>query len=363
MAGTSCADLEVETFPSAAALPADVQILLGEATELFETNAWWNVVLAHAMPAQAEAVFLTIRARRRVVAMVPLLRTGRHLSSLTTPYTCAYMPLVACGLDQPTRIAAMAALARICRPAGTARFDALPAEWDGLPDLESGARQAGLVPLRFDHFGNWFEDVRGLDWSAYLLRRPGALRETIRRRMHRAEKLDGAHFDLMTRPDQMDYAAAAFELVYAKSWKDAEPYATFNVALMRALAPLGLLRFGVWSIGAEPIAVQMWVVMGGQAVVLKLAHDEAFKAHSPGTVLTALMLRHLLDTEHVSQIDFGRGDDQYKQGWVTQRRQRIGMLLVNPWRPSGMATLARHAAGRARGCFLAKREPMRLASS
>jgi CelD/BcsL family acetyltransferase involved in cellulose biosynthesis len=82
--------------------------------------------------------------------------------------------------------------------------------------------------------------------------------------------------------------------------------------------------------------------------VLKLAHDEAFKAHSPGTVLTALMLRRLLDQEHVARIDFGRGDDAYKQGWATKRRQRIGVLLVNPWRASGMAALARHALGRVR---------------
>jgi CelD/BcsL family acetyltransferase involved in cellulose biosynthesis len=112
---------------------------------------------------------------------------------------------------------------------------------------------------------------------------------------------------------------------------------------MRAMAVLGLLRFGVWSIATQPVAVQVWVVRDGQAIVLKLAHDEAFKAHSPGTVLTALMLRHL-DQEHVARIDFGRGDDAYKQGWATRRRQRIGLLLVNPRSWSGMAALARQAA-------------------
>ena len=66
------------------------------------------------------------------------------------------------------------------------------------------------------------------------------------------------------------------------------------------------------------------------------------------TVLTALMLRHLLDREHVEQIDFGRGDDDYKQGWAVQRRQRIGLLLVNPWRVSGAIALLQHLAGRAR---------------
>ena len=98
--------------------------------------------------------------------------------------------------------------------------------------------------------------------------------------------------------------------------------------------------------------MQFWVVKDGRATVLKLAHDEAFKAHSPGTVLTALMLRHLLDQEHVAAIDFGRGDDAYKQGWATQRRQRIGLLLVNPRRPAGSAALLRHIAGRVRGAIV-----------
>jgi hypothetical protein len=280
-----------------------------------------------------------------------MLRTGKRLSGLTTPYSCEYVPLFAGGLDQASRVAAMAAFGRFCRSWGVVRVDALPAEWDGLADLEAGVRQVGVRALRFDHFGNWYEDVGGLDWTGYLHGRPGALRETIRRRLRRAEKLPGARFDLLTEPDRMDQAAAAFESVYRRSWKEAEPFPTFNVALMRAMAGLGLLRFGVWSIGAEPVAVQVWVVKDGHAIVLKLAHDEAFKAHSPGTVLTALMLRHLLDEEHVAVIDFGRGDDDYKQGWATRRRQRIGLLLVNPWRAAGAAELLRHVAGRIRAAL------------
>ena len=115
---------------------------------------------------------------------------------------------------------------------------------------------------------------------------------------------------------------------------------------MGAMAERGWLRLGVWSVGTEPVAVQFWVVHAGQAIVLKLAHDQALKALSPGTVLTALMLRHLLDNEHVAWIDFGRGDDAYKEGWAVERRQRVGVLLVDPWRPAGLVALLRHASGR-----------------
>lgn len=341
MRGTSC----VETFVSVAALPPEALTLLDDAPGVFASRTWWDVVLTHAMPNSAQPAFLAICSAGRIVALLPMMWSRGRLSSLTTPYSCVYAPLFAAGLDPPTRLAAMAAFGAACRSSAITRLDALPAEWDGLPELEAGARQAGLRVLRFGHFGNWYEDVGDLDWSTYLEGRAGALRETIRRRLRRAETLPTARFDLLTQPEQMDMVADAFETVYQRSWKQPEPYPAFNVALMRAMAGLGLLRFGVWWIGASPVAVQFWVMKDGHAIVLKLAHDEAFKAHSPGTVLTALMLRHLLNHEHVLRIDFGRGDDAYKQAWAARRRQRIGLLLVNPWRPAGAAELLRHVAG------------------
>ncbi|HEX4366187.1 MAG TPA: GNAT family N-acetyltransferase [Rhodopila sp.] len=344
-----------ETFASVAALPPDALALLDNAPGLFAGRAWWNVVQSHAMPPGTEASFIVIRTAGRIAALLPMLRTGGRLGSLTTPYTCEYSPLFAAELDPSARIAAMAAFGALCRPSGCVRLDALPAEWMYLADLETGTRQVGLRVLRFDHFGNWHEDVAGLDWAAYLSGRPGALRETIRRRLRRAETLADARFDLFAHPEEMDQAVEAFEFVYHRSWKDAEPFPTFNAALIRATAALGLLRLGVWSIGTQPVAAQFWVVRNGRATVLKLAHDEAFKTHSPGTVLTALMLRHLLDQEHVAAIDFGRGDDAYKQGWATSRRQRIGLLLVNPWRVSGAVNLLRHTAGRVRATITRRR--------
>jgi CelD/BcsL family acetyltransferase involved in cellulose biosynthesis len=342
--------VRIETFASVAELPPGAQRLLAATDGPFAGRPWWDVVLSDAMPDGAEACFVTVRSGDDLLALVPMLRRRGRLDSLTTLYTCTYTPLLSVGLDRPARVAAMAAFARFCRGSGggVSRLDALPEEWDGLPGLLEGARNAGLRVLQFEHFGNWYEAVRGLDWPAYLLGRPGALRETIRRRLRRAEKLPDARFALLTREEEMDAAAEAFEVVYRRSWKQPEPYPTFNVALMRAMAGAGTLRFGLWSIGGRPVAVQVWVVTAGRAIVLKLAHDEAFKGHSPGTVLTALMLRDLLDREHVTEIDFGRGDDAYKREWASRRRRRIGVLLVDPWRISGMAALLRHAAGRAR---------------
>ncbi len=83
----------------------------------------------------------------------------------------------------------------------------------------------------------------------------------------------------------------------------------------------------------------------GTATMLKLAHDQAFRSLSAGTVLTAWMIRGLLAEGGVRSLDFGRGDDPYKQLWTTRRARRIGLVLGNPRHARGMAALARQWGG------------------
>jgi hypothetical protein len=330
----------VEVFDSLDALPDDAAPLFTVSRTFFSTRAWWETVLAHAMPPHAAPRLLLVRVDGVASGLFPMLMDP-DFRALTTPYSCLYEPLVAEGAD---RAAVFAAFAGYCRRFATTRLDALDHALAG--EFVIGARHAGLAVARFDHFGNWHEDVSGLDWTGWLARRPGALRETIRRRTRRAERLAGARFQMFCDQNDLEAGITAFEAVYARSWKDPEPFPQVNPAQIRAAASLGLARLGVWWIDGIAAAAQFWFVEHGQATVLKLAHDEAFKAHSPGTVLTAWMIRHMIQREQVTALDFGRGDDPYKQGWVADRRQRIGLLLINPRKPAGMVALARHGMGR-----------------
>jgi hypothetical protein len=305
--------------------------------DVFASLDWYRVVLACGMPAGATARFLVCRSGG--VFPMQTLANGAQFASLTTLYTCRYRPLATAAEDYRE-------FANACRAWPTTRLDALPEDWPHLECCIDAARAAGLVVRRFSHFGNWHESVRGENWQSYLASRAGQLRETIRRKLRRA-----AAFELVTGGARLEAGIAAFEDVYRRSWKEPEPFADFNAALMRAVAPLGMLRLGILRDGDTAIAAQLWIVERERATVLKLAHDEAFRAASPGTVLTALMLQLLLDEEHVPEIDFGRGDDGYKSAWAGQRRQRIGLVLANPRRPRGMVFLGRHALGRARAAL------------
>ena len=335
-----------ETFDTLAALPAPVSSLFDAAAGFFSTRAWWETVLNHAMPRGAVARFVLIRDASGPLALFPMIRDGAAFGNLTTAYTCLYDPLVAAGAD---RAAVFAAFAGTCRGQSTTRLDALDMALE--PVLVQAARAAGLFAARFDHFGNWHENIAGLDWPGYLARRPGALRETIRRRTRRAERVAGARFQMVRDTAEMEAGIAAFEIVYARSWKEPEPFPAVNPAQIRAAAGLGIARLAIWWIGDTPAAAQFWIVEPHQATVLKLAHDEAFKAHSPGTVLTAWTIRHMIEREHAPALDFGRGDDAYKRHWASARRRRCGFLLIDPRKPAGAFALARHALGRLRARF------------
>lgn len=335
---------DVETYGSIGALPAPAAELFAspEAGDYFSTRSWYETVVSAGIPPGMAPCFAVAGDG---LALLPLLadRRDRPECGMTTPYTCLFRPMVRAGIS-PDQIAAVGtAFGRLFAASGTARLDALASD----DPLVSTIRATGLVATRFDHFGNWYEPVAGLDWAGYLAGRPGAVRETVRRKLRKAERDPAVRFEIVTGTDAVQSGIEAYESVYARSWKQPEPYPDFNATLIRAAARNGVLRLAILRVNLQPVATQLWVVSGGVASVLKLAHDEAFKAFSPGTVTTARMMQHLLDTEHVETFDFGRGDDPYKQLWTTHRRQRVGVVFANVASAKGAAHLARHVAGRA----------------
>jgi hypothetical protein len=214
-----------------------------------------------------------------------------------------------------------------------------------LKPLLEGLRAGGLALDRFQHFGNWHHRL-DTDWAGYLATRPSVLRSTIQRKLSRAAREAALTVDDQPGPG-LERAITAYSTVRAKSWKPNEPFPAFDAALLRATAAAGLLRMGVlWRADGMPMAAQYWVVGGGRASLLKLVHDEAARSASPGTVLTAMMIRRLIERDRISELDFGRGDDAYKQLWASERHQRIGVMLTDPWHPAGLLELARQAAAR-----------------
>jgi hypothetical protein len=344
--------VEVYATSRLADLPAT--IFPSPAQAVFSSRPWYETVITDALPAAATPCFVVAR-ESEARAVFALRREHAAVASLTTPYTCLYAPIFAPDLSAAARLAAATGFARFCRREAVIRLDALASEAPETESLIAGARAAGFIVRPFRHFGNWHEPLAGRDFAAYLADRPGPLRETIRRKRRRAG--GRTTLTIYRNEDGIADGIAAFEHVYARSWKEPEPYPAFNPALMRALAPFGVVRLFILSDQSGPIAAQFWIVGGGVASVLKLAHDEAARALSPGTVLTAESISTLIAEDRISALDFGRGDDPYKALWTGARRQRIGLLLINPRRPAGLAALGREIAGALTKPLRAQRRP------
>ena len=94
----------------------------------------------------------------------------------------------------------------------------------------------------------------------------------------------------------------------------------------------------------RPVAVQLWLVENGEAVIHKLAYAESAKSMSPGTLLGMEMFRRALDEDHVRAIDYGTGDDGYKKDWMGERRVLWQIEAFNPRTLRGLAGALRAAA-------------------
>ncbi len=304
--------------------------------------AWWRTVADTAMPDGSRARFVLVRQDGVPLLLLPL-RMGRGrdaAGSLTTPYTTLFQPPC---LRLDRLVDAGLALGRRLPP--VLRLDALDPGWAGWEPLLRGLRRAGRRHAWFAGFGNWHERLDGRDWAGYLADRPGALRETIRRRLGRAERDPDTTIVLATDPAAVPGHLAEYEAVHAASWKAPEPFPGFAARFTTEAARAGVLRIAVLRRQGRPVAAQYWTVERGHAILHKLAHDENSRTQSPGTVLTAWTIRRLIDEEQVTMLDFGRGDDAYKRGWAAERRQRDGLVVADPLHPPGAAALLRQVAG------------------
>ena len=119
------------------------------------------------------------------------------------------------------------------------------------------------------------------------------------------------------------------------------------------------MRLGLLYLGGAPIAGQIWIVYSGKATLYKLAHDQRFKRLSPGTVLTMRMIERVIDTEKVTEIDFGVGDDPYKSLWASMRRERWGLAAFELRTIRGALGALKQVAGNKVKCAAAKLLPAR----
>ncbi len=282
----------------------------------------------------------------------------RALSGYSTLYTTQYLPIL--HPDAVTPEAAAEGFARALaaeKPSWQAlNFESLDPADAFFPAFEAALQRAGFAVQSYAHFGNWYESTEGDSLESFMARRPSALRNTVKRKGRKLEKMEDVRFEILTGGEGLDAAMDAYDAIYVNSWKEPEPFPDFTRRLVREAAAAGALCLGTVYLGERPAASQIWIVCGGRATIFKLAYDEEFKKLSAGSVLTVKVLEHVLRNNQVIEVDYGRGDDAYKKQWLNERRERQGIVAFNPKTLQGALGALRHIwAGRLKA--LLKKSP------
>lgn len=343
----------VAVFEHLSDFPADVRQLFIEPEQenLQLGTSWLQNLAATVYPNHSGVRVFVLRRAGQAVAALPVLVKkgflGWDVEALSNYYTSLYAPALAGDLQCHELALLIKAVLDAHAPVGSFRFSPMDPESTGYSRLEAALRENAIVSFRFFCFGNWYLRVSG-SWSNYLTDRSGTLRNTIKR-MTKRFSADGGSFELVRGGIELDRGIQAFERVYATSWKQPEPYPDFIPSLITMSAAQNALRLGIAVLHGLPIAAQLWLVANGKAYIYKVAYNEEYKAYAPGTLLTAMLMQHVLDTDQVSEVDFLTGDDPYKKTWMSHRRERWGIIGYNPITLRGMVGLIKEALGRTFG--------------
>jgi len=341
----------VDTYVHVRELPADALALMQQAEQQhIELGADWYANLidtVYATEPDAQVRIHVLRRQGRPLAVLPTVAQsgaqGREVSALSNYYTAIFAP----ALEEDVEAEDLLPLTRALRKAGGGaaayRFSPMDPDSREFTLLKQALTLAGLSTHAYFSFGNWYEPVRQ-NWADYLKDRSGQLRSTIKR-MGKKFASEGGRLEVVRGGDALEVALAAYREVYAHSWKVPEPYPDFVPSLIRLCARRGWLRLGLAWLNDKPVAAQIWIVANGRANIYKLAYDQDYKALAPGTLLTALLMEQALDLERVQQVDYLIGDVPYKAEWMSQRRERLGLVAYDPLRLRGLLGLARQAVG------------------
>jgi ribosomal protein S18 acetylase RimI-like enzyme len=299
-------------------LPADLIVILNENADFFTTFSWYQLFVKTVNPTnydflvgENESVILPVKYEN--------LRFCRTLLGLSNFYSPIYHIMNSQHLTELLKV--------------EKSWDVLklqPLSENDATEIATQLNHSRIPALTYFCFGNWYLDVSGRSFEAYFSGLSSQVKNTVERKTKKFFAMPNATLKIISENDDLDAAISDYNLVYQASWKQDESHPDFISGLCRLAASQNALRLGIAYIDDVAIAAQLWIVADKTAYIYKLAYDEAYKNLGIGSILTAKLMRHVIDIDDVEKVDYLTGDDAYKKDWMSHRQERLGVIAFNP---------------------------------
>lgn len=316
-------------------LPESANALFARAEKesIFLSRPWFENLVAAGLDVKQTMLLACVVAGDRVVAILPLAKCpGNTWYALTHRYSPFYSLLLA-NDDQP-QVFDCLARGLMQLPVASLLLEPVADDDSRIQDLQRAMQARGFSFYRRFRLYNWIYRVQGQSYDDYMASRPARLRNTIARKQRKLEREHGYEIRLYC-GDEVPGAMGDYHAVYNASWKANEQFTDLVDGMVAGFSRPGWTRLAVLYVAGKPVAAQLWFVLHGKASIFRLAYDEAWKAWSPGSILTAFLMRHVIDTDGVEEIDFLTGNDAYKPDWMSERRERFALSCIKKVTPAG----------------------------
>ncbi len=298
----------------------------GAQQSLYVSRPWFESLVTTAIDEQHAMLLASVLDGDRLLAILPLKKlSDSSCAALAHNYTPLYSLLV----TDHNRQAVLECLAQGLFELPLTHLSLEPIDEDdnSITSLQQALMARGYECHRAFRFYNWFHRVDGQSFTDYMAERPARLRNTIARKQRKLEREQGYRIRLYT-GEEVEAAMQDYGTIYNASWKANEQFGELLHDLSVRLSRPDWTRLAILYVADKPAAAQLWFVVHGKASIFRLAYDETWKAYSPGSILTHYLMQYVIDTDKVDEIDFLRGNENYKQDWMTQRRERWGMYCA-----------------------------------
>ncbi len=317
---------------------ADALFSQGEKDSIFFSRFWFENLLKTTLEEGQYLLLACVIDGDNVLAVLPLMKRESEYWHSFSNFNSSLFNLLLSDDDQEYQQEILHCLVQGLHqlPFIELKLEPIAEDDKNMKNLQQVMEDSGFTCLHSFRFFNWFHHLghgsEKQSYEEYMASLPGKVRNTVARKQRKLEREHHYTIRLFI-DDDLSQAMADYNAIYQESWKGNERFSGFAEGLVQSLSKPGWLRFAILYIDKKPIAAQIWFVAHGKANIFRLVYDLSWKQYSPGSILTSYLMKYVIDTDKVEEIDFLTGNEPYKKDWMSQSRRRWGMICAKPREP------------------------------